>query len=82
VDDSLTEREVIACEENVAEEDSEGSEDSKPQETKDVTPDGGAFFSGEGVTDLRQGSPNGCIFKGLQPLVRMCLFFCGKGDSI
>jgi NADPH2:quinone reductase len=37
---------------------------------------------GEGVTDLRQGSPNGCIFKGLQPLVRMGLFFCGKGDSI
>ena len=31
VDDSLFEREVIACEENVAEEDSESSEDGKSQ---------------------------------------------------
>ena len=42
--DSLSKCEVVAREENVAEDDSQGGEDNQPQKAKDVLPNGGVFF--------------------------------------
>ena len=42
--DPLAKCEVVAREEDVAEDNSQSSEDNQPQKAKDVLPNGGAFF--------------------------------------
>jgi hypothetical protein len=48
----MAESEIIACENEVAKDNSEGSEDEQTQETEDVLPDDRSFFNGERVSDL------------------------------
>ena len=44
--DSVFESEVVSREEDVAHDDSHGSEDDQSQKAEDVLPNGGAFFGG------------------------------------
>ncbi len=49
---SMAESEIIACENEVAKDDGEGSEDEQTQETEDVLPDDRSFLDGERMPDL------------------------------
>ncbi len=71
----MFEREVVSCEEDIAHQDSEGGENDQPQKTEDVLPNGGTFFGGQRMANLREGGFDGCVFKGGEPFIRVRLLF-------
>ena len=73
--DSVFECEVVSREEDVAHNDSQGSEDDQSQKAEDVLPNGGAFFGGQRMANLRKRGFDGSIFESSEPFVGVRLLF-------
>ena len=80
--DSVFECEVVSREEDVAHDDSQSGEDDQSQKAEDVLPNGGAFFGGQRMTNLRKSGFDGSFFKSSEPFIRVRLFFVGEGNPI
>ncbi len=73
--DSVFECEVVSRKEDVAHDDSQGSEDDQSQKAEDVLPNGGAFFCGQRMANLRKSGFDGSVFKSGEPFVGVRLLF-------
>ncbi len=76
--DPVFECEIISREEDVTHDDSQSSDDDQSQKAEDVLPNGGAFFGGQRVTNLRKSGFDGSFFESREPFIRVRLFFIGK----
>ncbi len=76
--DSLAECEVVSREEDVGQDDCQGGEDDQSQKAEDVLPNGGAFFGGQRMANLRKSGFDGGIFKSSEPFIRVRLFLVGE----
>ena len=76
--DSVFEGEIVSREEDVAHDDSQSGEDDQSQKAEDVLPNGGAFFGGQRVTNLRKSGFDGSFFESCEPFIRVRLFLIGK----